>query len=235
MSLSELTSAINDWVLGASGAWWVLPVLFLLCLIDGFFPVLPSESLLVALASVWAASLGWWSLPILALVGAVGAFVGDQVAFRLGAAMGTRRWRWMNRPRIRRVLDMAEHQLEARGAVLIFTARYIPIGRVAVNLTAGASGFSRPRFSFYDALGCLIWGAYSVGIGALAGRWMEHNHLLAIVVSIAIAVALGWLLDRLIHRFLLRFTRRHAPDTGRLAALAAREAAKQERARSEAP
>ena len=205
MSFSAIIQLINDWVLGASEAWWVLPVIFVLCLGDGFFPVLPSESLLVALASVWAGSVGAWPVIALALVGAVGAFIGDQIAYSIGKSVGTRRFRWMNRPKVRKAFDLAEHQLEARGAVLIFTARYIPIGRVAVNFTAGATGFSRRRFTFFDGLACLMWGFYSVGIGALAGQWMAHNKLLAIVISVAIALVLGWVLDRLIHRFLLRF------------------------------
>jgi membrane-associated protein len=212
MSPNDLLSAFNDLmqginaaVLSASEAWWVLPVIFVMCFVDGFFPVVPSESLLVALASVWGGTMGWLPVVFLALVGAAGAFLGDQVAYSIGKAVGTRRFKWMNRPKVRKAFDLAEHQLEARGAVLIFTARYIPIGRVAVNFTAGATGFSRKRFTFFDAAACLMWGFYSVGIGALAGQWMAHNKLLAIVISVAIAVVLGWVLDRLIHRFLLRF------------------------------
>lgn len=204
MSLHEINQLINDWVLGAATAWWVLPVIFLFCVIDGFFPVLPSESLVVALGAVW---IGWgpWHLVALALVAAAGAFIGDQIAYRIGNAVGITRLRWMRRPRMRKVFDMAEHQLQQRGAVLIFTARYIPVGRVAVNFTAGATGYSLRKFAFFDALGCVLWGAYSVSIGALAGKWMEHNKLLAIVLSVVIAVALGWILDQVIHRLLLRF------------------------------
>ncbi|RKW70595.1 DedA family protein [Galactobacter caseinivorans] len=204
MSLHQINQIINDWVLGASTAWWVLPIIFLFCVIDGFFPVLPSESLIVALAAVW---VGWdaWHVVALALVGAAGALIGDQIAYRIGRSVGTSRFKWMYRPRIRKVFDMAEHQLEQRGAVLIFTARYIPVGRVAVNFTAGATRYSQRSFTFFDTLGCILWGFYSVAIGALAGRWMEHNKLLAIVISVAIAIVLGWVLDQLIHRLLLRF------------------------------
>ena len=202
--LGDVNHLINDSVLGAAGAWWVLPVIFILCFIDGFFPVVPSESLIVALAAVWA---GWGigPLTILALVGAAGAICGDQIAYRIGRKVGVHRWAWMSRPKIRKVFDMAERQLTQRGAVLIFTARYIPIGRVAVNFTAGATGYSLRRFTFFDILGCVLWGFYSVAIGTLAGQWMEHNKLLAIVVSVAIAIVVGWVLDRLIHRVLLRF------------------------------
>lgn len=204
MSIAELNQLLNDWVLNASGAWWVLPVIFLCCFADGFFPVLPSESLIVALASVWA-SQGLWHLAALALVGGAGAFLGDQVAYRMGRAVGIERFGWMRRPRVRRMFAMAQRQLDHRGAVLIFTARYVPVGRVAVNFTAGATGFSLRKFTFFDALGCLVWGAYSVAIGAVAGAWFEHNKVMGIVISIAIAIALGWCLDRIIHRLLLRF------------------------------
>ena len=39
---------INEAILHAANAWWILPIVYLFCLIDGFFPVLPSETLLVA-------------------------------------------------------------------------------------------------------------------------------------------------------------------------------------------
>lgn len=233
MTLHQINQLINDWVLGASTAWWVLPVIFLFCVIDGFFPVLPSESLIVALAAVW---VGWdaWHVVALALVGAAGALIGDQIAYRIGRSVGTSRFKWMHRPRIRKVFDMAEHQLEQRGAVLIFTARYIPVGRVAVNFTAGATRYSQRSFTFFDTLGCVLWGFYSVAIGALAGHWMEDNKVLAIVISVAIAIVLGWVLDQLIHRLLLRF-RPHSSvlDTQAQALVQAKD--KTERVKGTAP
>ncbi|MGO1319818.1 MAG: DedA family protein [Galactobacter sp.] len=202
MSWTDWMDAINDGVLHAAWAWWVLPAVFLLCLIDGFFPVVPSESLLVALASVWVGN-GFLPLLVLVLVGAVGAFLGDQVAFRIGRALGHRRTKWMLKPRVAKVFDAAERQLRRRGAVLIFSARYVPIGRVAVNITAGATGYSAKRFAFLDGIGCLLWGVYSVSIGALAGNWMEHNRVLGIVLSVVVAIVLGWLLDRLVHALVM--------------------------------
>jgi membrane protein DedA with SNARE-associated domain len=193
---------VNDGVLHAAWAWWVLPVLFLMCLIDGFFPVVPSESLMVALSSIWVGR-GFLPLVVLVLVGAAGAFLGDQVAFRIGRALGHRRTKWMRRPKVAKVFEAAERQLRRRGAVLIFSARYVPIGRVAVNITAGATGFSAKRFAFLDGIGCLLWGIYSVTIGSLAGNWMEHNRIVGIVISIVVAIALGWLLDRLVHTLVM--------------------------------
>jgi membrane protein DedA with SNARE-associated domain len=202
MSWTEWMDVVNDSVLHAAWSWWVLPVLFLMCLIDGFFPVVPSESLMVALSSIWVGR-GFLPLVLLVLVGSAGAFLGDQVAFRVGRLLGHRRTKWMRRPKIAKVFEAAERQLRRRGAVLIFSARYVPIGRVAVNITAGATGFSAKRFAFLDSIGCLLWGIYSVSIGALAGNWMEHNRLVGIVISIVVAIALGWLLDRLVHMLVI--------------------------------
>lgn len=213
MSLSALADSLDAWVLATSGAWWVLPVIAACCLVDAVFPLVPSESLLVALASLWAGR-GPFPLIALALVGAIGAFLGDQIAFRIGRLVGSRRFRWMRRPRIAHAFDLAERQLERRGATLIFTARYIPVGRVAVNITAGATGFSARAFAFYDGLGCLLWGSYSVGIGLLGGHWMQDHRIIGVGVSVLIAVILGWALDQLIQRVLLR--RRAHEHTDRL-------------------
>lgn len=189
---------VNEVILHASTAWWILPLLFLLCLIDGFMPVVPSESLLVALASVAVAS-GSPSLLLLGVVGAAGAMAGDQIAYVFGRGIGVNRFRWMRRRRARRTFAFARRELERRGALLIFTARYIPIGRVAVNFTAGATRFSRRRFTLLDVLGCLTWGAYSTIIGAVGGHWMKDNALLGIGLSILIAIVFGFIVDRVLN------------------------------------
>ncbi|MEE1619903.1 DedA family protein [Zafaria sp. Z1313] len=194
---------INEAIIQASSAWWILPVVYLFCLIDGFFPVLPSETLIVGLASV-AVGTGTPNLLLLGLVGALGAMTGDQIAYRLGRGVGTTRFRWMRTRRARKVFAFAQHELMKRGALLIFTARYIPIGRVAVNFTAGATRYSLTRFTILDVFGCLVWGAYSVAIGAVAGNWIEHNKLLGIGLSVVIAVVLGYVLDRIVYAILKR-------------------------------
>lgn len=194
---------INDAIVHASNAWWILPVLFLFCLIDGFLPLLPSETLIVALASV-AVGSGTPNIALLALVGAAGAVAGDQLAYRLGRRVGMDRFRWMRGRRARKSFGFARRELERRGALLIFTARYIPVGRVAVNFTAGATQFSHRRFTLLDIVGCLTWGAYSATIGAVAGHWMEHNQLLGIGLSIVIAIVFGYIVDRVVNVIMRR-------------------------------
>ena len=80
--------------------------------------------------------------------------------------------------RARRLLDRASGTLERRGALVVLTARYVPLGRVAVNLTAGATGFPPRRFAGLAALAAATWAAWSVAVGALAGHWLDGNPLL---------------------------------------------------------
>lgn len=198
---------INEAIVHAANAWWILPVVCLFCFIDGFLPILPSETLLVALGVV-AASSGTPNVYLLILAGAVGAITGDQIAYALGRRIGTERFGWMRRKRTQKLFAFARHELNERGAMLIFTARYVPIGRVVVNLSSGATGFSHRRFTVLDAAGCLAWASYSVAIGVLAGAWFHDNQLLGIALSVGLAIIMGYLIDKLSHAVLVRLGRR---------------------------
>jgi membrane protein DedA with SNARE-associated domain len=195
---------IEDAVLHAAGQWWVLLVVFLLCAIDGFFPVVPSESVLVALASIsgteQTVSL-WW----IWLVGALGAITGDQIAYTLGRRMGVERFRWMRTRSVRRAVGSARKALDGHGALVICTARYIPGGRVAVNFTAGATGYPRGRFTLLDAFAAVLWSAYSIGIARATAGWL-NNILLQILVALVAAAAAGWLIDVLLKRLYTRLS-----------------------------
>ena len=203
---------VNEAIVQAASAWWVLPLLVLFCMVDAIFPVVHSESFLVSLASVGVHS-GTPNLILIGLLGAGGALAGDQITYFIGKKLGSRGFRWMRGHRAQKVLHYAEKKLETSGALLIFTARYIPIGRVAVNLTAGATGFSHKRFTIFDTIGVLTWASYSVGIGALAGNWIHDNKLVGIAVSIVIAVILGLVIDRLVSWLLGRIQKRRAQHT----------------------
>lgn len=192
--MHELMDAINVFIVDAAGQWWVYLLLFVLCTVDGFFPPLPSESVVVALAAV-AVSAGVPNVWLVVLVSALGAIAGDNIAYVIGRSIGTRRFRWMRRPRPAAAFAWARRGLDHRGAALILSARYIPVGRVAVNMMAGATGYSRRRFVAFTIVAGISWALYSAGIGTLAGQWVGDNHVVAVVLSVAIAMLLGLLLD----------------------------------------
>ena len=91
--------AINDFILAAAGQPWVLFVVLACCVIDGFFPPIPSESVVVGLSAV-AATADVPNPWLLMLVAALGAFTGDNIAYLIGRRVGTRRWSWMRGPRM---------------------------------------------------------------------------------------------------------------------------------------
>ena len=175
---------------------WLYLVLLAVTVIDGFFPPIPSETVLVAAAAVLASSGDLWTLVPLGLVAAVGATIGDNIAFVLGRRLGTTRWSWMRRPRIASAFDHAERALAQRSAALILGARYIPVGRVAVNMSAGALGFPWRRFVPLSIVAGLSWSALSLAIGGLAGSWISDQPLVSAGIGIGVALLIGLVIDR---------------------------------------
>lgn len=197
--LNALMDSINTFVLTHAGQPWVYAVLFAGCLIDGFFPPVPSESLVVGLAALVYAADGPNAWAIFG-VAAAGAFLGDNLAYAIGRGIGTDRWRWMRSPRMQRGIVWARRELDRRAVSLILVARFIPIGRVVVNLGAGATRYPRTWFIPLTGFSALAWAGYSTAIGVLAGAWFKDNQLLGVVVAVAVALVLGVLIDKLISR-----------------------------------
>ncbi|MGN8048789.1 DedA family protein [Curtobacterium sp. 22159] len=190
----------------------VYVVLAALCLVDGFFPPVPSESALVAVAAVAATS----GQPVLAAVfvaAAVGAVAGDSVAYWLGRRIGLARLARSKRPRIAAAFAFAEQQMRRRSASLILVGRYIPVGRVAVNMTAGATRLPYRRFLAISSVAGLAWSATSIGI-ALAASSVLHEPVVAAIVSMVVAAGLGIVVDRVIGRVTRRRDARAAARAG---------------------
>lgn len=201
---------MQDWLLALAASPLVYLGLFLFALVDGFFPPIPSESAVIALAALAVAG-GRPSLVLVVLVAAAGAFTGDQIAYAMGRRIDVRRLRLLRGPRVQRTLDWAERTLTRRGPSFILAARFIPVGRVAVNMTAGAVGYSRRRFAGLTAIAGVAWSIYSAAIGIGAGSWFRGHPVLAIVVGVVgglvIGLALDWALGHLPDR-----VPRGAPD-----------------------
>ncbi|MBD3940842.1 VTT domain-containing protein [Microbacterium sp. NEAU-LLC] len=210
---------LNELILQAAASPWLFLVMFATAVIDGFFPPIPSETVLVAAAAVIASS-GAGSIVLLCAVAAVGAVIGDNIAYAIGRGLGVTRWRWMRRPRVAAAVERAQRALEHRGAPLILAARYVPVGRVAVNMSAGALRYPWRRFLPLSVLAAATWAAYSAIIGVLAGAWIEDQPLLSAVIGIAFALVIGVVVERV-----AALRRRRAAKASTAAAAAATGAA----------
>lgn len=186
---------INEIIFEAAASPWLYLVMFATAVIDGFFPPIPSETVLVAAAAIGVSS-GDANIMLLCLVAAAGAVIGDNIAYAIGRALGTARWAWMRRPRVAAAVERAQQTLAHRGAPLILGARYIPVGRVAVNMSAGALRYPWRRFLPISIVAGITWAAYSAAIGILAGSWIKDQPLLSAVLGIAFAVVIGIVIER---------------------------------------
>lgn len=198
--LQDWISTVEGWVPVLAESLWVYPALMLFATIDGFFPPVPSESVVIALASLSVAE-GSPNIVLIALAAAAGAFVGDQIAYTIGSRVDVHRLRVFRTPRGRKTLAWAEHALAHRGSSFILAARYIPIGRVAVNMTAGALGYPRRRFVGLTALAAVTWAAYGSLVGAGAGIWLADHPVIAVVAGVVVGAALGIAIDWVLRRW----------------------------------
>lgn len=192
-------AGLGDIALDVAATPWSVLLLFAFTVIDGVFPPIPSESVVIALASLSMTGDGpplWAILP----VAAAGAFVGDFIAYSIGTKVPLRRFRWFRTQRGASTLAWAERTLEHRGGAFILAARYIPIGRVAVNMSAGALGFPRKRFAGFAAIGAVSWSIYSTLLGIGAGAVLRDRPLLAVVVGLVLGITLGSLIDLVMRR-----------------------------------
>jgi membrane-associated protein len=193
-----MSEAIMDLVHSAMGSPWVYAALLAFAAIDGFFPLVPSESLVIT-AGVFAAA-GEPVLPLVILTAAAGAFVGDHIAYLVGRK-GGRRLIERSAPGTRRraAFDKAGGVLHARGGLIVVVCRYIPGARTAITITAGAVRYPLRRFSFFDGLAALSWGAYSALVGYVGGAAFEDDPIKGLVLGLGLALGVTAVVEGVRH------------------------------------
>ena len=180
---------MTEALLALAASPWALLILGLACYLDSLLPPVPSETFVIALAALAAAGHG--PHPGLVVgVAAAGALLGDRTAYEIGARM-PRGGGLLRGRRAARLAEWARRMLEQRGAAFILSARYVPVGRVAVNVAAGAVGYPARRFTAVAALSSVLWAGYSTLLGAGAGAVLAHQPLLAVAVGVVLGVGLG--------------------------------------------
>jgi membrane protein DedA with SNARE-associated domain len=189
---------------------WAYLVMAVILVVDGFFPFVPGETGVVTLSAFVAASGG--SLLWLVFAVAVAAtMLGDAVSFAVGRRVGLARWRWMRGPRVAAVFARAAAGLNRRPGLYLLGAKFLPFVRVAVTMTAGASGLAVRRYLPRSLLASAVYTLYHVGIGAAAGFWLAVNPVVAALIAIALVFVLGFAFDG-IARVRRRLPRSAQPD-----------------------
>lgn len=184
---------ITDYV---SGNPLTYGVVFAVSGIDAFFPLVPSETVVIAAGTLAASGdlLLYFVIPAAAL----GAFAGDNFSYALGTVFGERAAkRLFSGEKGRRRLRRAERLLERYGAIVIIAARFIPGGRTATTFAAGTLDLSWGRFVLYDSIAAAVWGTYAGMIGYLGGSAFSADLWKALALGFGIALAVAAAIEAL--------------------------------------
>ena len=190
--------AITELVEGAMGSPWVYLALCAFAAIDAFFPMVPSETLVVS-AGVFAAT-GEPNVFAVIGVAALGAFAGDHVSYLFGRTAGGRVLRG-SKPGSRkaRALERGGRLLDDRGGMILIVCRYIPGARTAITLTAGAVRYPLRSFSLFDGIAALSWGTYSALIGYIGGAAFEEQPLKGLALGLGLALTVTLMVELIRH------------------------------------
>jgi len=175
------------------------PISYLIAIVipalDAVFPVLPSETAVIALGVATAGSADP-RIALLVACAAAGAFLGDNLCYLLGRRFGPQvEHRFFASEKGARRRRWAERSLERYGTQLIIVCRFIPGGRTAVTLSCGLVGYSRRKFVAATAVAAVIWALYAFFIGRLGGKAFEDRPWIGLIVAFGITIAVSGLIE----------------------------------------
>lgn len=192
--VASIITDFTEWIDEFSSNWWFVLIIFSVAFLDSVFPVVPGETTVIA--GGVAAGAGNQSLAMVIFAGALGAFLGDNLAYWIGARFEPRVRTWAERKpnRIAR-LDAAALQIKKRGGILLITARFIPGGRTILTVSSGVTQQPRLWFAAWVAIAGTIWATYAAGLGFLFGQAFEDDHAIAFWLAFGTALGLTFIVE----------------------------------------
>jgi membrane-associated protein len=183
--MAEMFQSIVDTI---SGSEWSYAIVFGVAMLDAFFPLVPSETTVIA-AGVLAAH-GDLRIELVLIAASAGAICGDNVTFWLGKTLGERVANKVFYGDRRRHLDRAHKMVAERGGYFIVIARFIPAGRTAVTFACGSLDWAWTRFIKFDIVAGVIWGSYASLLGYFGGKTFEDSPFKGFLVAFGVALAI---------------------------------------------
>jgi membrane protein DedA with SNARE-associated domain len=161
---------------------WAYAAILLVAAFDALLPIVPSETAVITAGVVAAA--GELAIGLVVVCAAVGAAAGDNTGYVLGRRYG----RHVKRLASSKRLAWAERQLATRGSELLVVARFVPGGRTAVTLTAGAVRFRWRRFALLDAAAAALWAGYAAALGYFGGVAFRESPWRGLLLALSVAL-----------------------------------------------
>jgi membrane-associated protein len=183
------------------GLWVVLVIIFAECgLLIGFF--LPGDSLLFTLGLFVARGDVSQPLWVVCVLTTLAAIAGNQVGYFIGKAVGPHIFNKPDSRLFRReYVDKTNAFFERHGPRAIVLARFVPIVRTFITVTAGVGRMNYRVYMTYSVLGGILWAAgltilgYSLGNVDFVARHIELI-LVAIVAVSVLPIAIEFLRQR---------------------------------------
>jgi membrane-associated protein len=181
----------------ALGPWIVAVVCAFLFvetgLLVGFF--LPGDSLLFTAGLLVATGTVHVNILLLAAAAFAAAFAGDQTGYLIGRKAGPAVFRKEDSRFMKReYVDKAHGFFEKYGRRSVVLARFVPIVRTFLPVTAGVARMSYRAFIIFNAIGALLWGVGVTLLGYWLGRygWIGANiDLIFIVIVLVSFIPIG--------------------------------------------
>lgn len=198
MLLAGIIGDISEKLSDFSSHWWFLGIIFAIAFLDSVIPIVPSETCVI-IGGV-AAGAGNQILPLVIVAGAIGAWLGDNTAYLIGArASNFFQRRAERKEKFRKRLEWATEQMRERGGLLLITARFIPGGRTALTLASGITRQPRPWFMRWTAIAAVIWATYASVLGYIGGKTFKDNHTVAFLVAFGLALGINVIIELVRH------------------------------------
>ncbi len=162
-----------EWV---SGSNWSYVAVFAVAVIDAFFPVVPSESMVILAGAL--AGAGDLNVFLVIVAAWAGAVIGDNISYGIGKFVGERTVkRLFNAREGAQGLRLGRATARANGAATSSWSRASsPSDGTAVTFTAGyTKGLPWHRFFRYDLIAGGVWATYATMLGYIGGKQFEEQ------------------------------------------------------------
>jgi len=187
--------------LGPWALWGAAAIVFAECgLLLGFF--LPGDSLLFTVGLLVSTGVIHHSLWLACLVLTAAAFAGNLVGYEIGRAGGPAIFRKQDSRLFKKAyVDKTVQFFDTHGGRAIVLARFVPIVRTFITVTAGVGRMDRRRYLTFSGIGALAWAIGVTVLGHLLGKvqFVQENIeliLVAVVVVSLIPVGIEYLRTR---------------------------------------
>lgn len=174
-----------QFILSLVNSSWSLVAMGMLAMGDSLVPILPSGTLVSAVGAAAATPDTGHPLWLIIPIAAICALIGDMLVYLIGRVLHFR-----PKGRLRRPMDFFQKQFDSHWQIILATARFIPIVRVAAFLAAGLVKVPWKRVALMDGIASLVWATVYTLSGYLGGAIAGHP-LWGMLIGIGVGALAG--------------------------------------------